>query len=111
MRLRTGDLSTHQALQSMIDRYPGKDLAASSAAGPGIGQLQLDSFDVPTLVITGEHDMADRIEWANALARRLRRVTRATVPDAGHLPNLDNPVVYNAILRDFLRRYHTTTPG
>jgi pimeloyl-ACP methyl ester carboxylesterase len=55
--------------------------------------------------------LADRIESANALARRLRRATRATVPDAGHLPNLDNPVAYNAILRDFLGRHHLTTPG
>jgi pimeloyl-ACP methyl ester carboxylesterase len=96
----------------MIDRYPGKDLAAAPvAAQPGIGPQQLESFDVATLVVTGEHDLADRIESANALARRVRRSTRATVPNAGHLPNLDNPAAYNEILREFLGRYHRATPG
>lgn len=111
MCLRTPDPSAHQTLRRMIERYPGKDLTASvTAAEPGVHPLQLESFETPTLVITGEYDAADRVESANVLARRLPRAERATIPDAGHLPNLDNPIPYNAILRAFLE-YHAIAPS
>jgi pimeloyl-ACP methyl ester carboxylesterase len=111
VRLRTRDPSAHRTLHSMIERYPGKDLAALGfAAERELRPLQSESFGVSTLIVTGELDLADRIESANALARRLPRSERATVPEAGHLPNLDNPIPYNAIVRAFLER-HATTPG
>ena len=34
----------------------------------------------------------------------LPRAERATIPDSAHLPNLDNPGPYNAVLRAFLSR-------
>jgi pimeloyl-ACP methyl ester carboxylesterase len=111
VRLRTRDPSAHQALQGMIERYPGKDLSASGVAPEReLQPLQLESFAVPTLIVTGEHDLPDRIESANTLAKRLPRSERATVPEAGHLPNLDNSTPYNAIVRAFLER-HATGPG
>jgi pimeloyl-ACP methyl ester carboxylesterase len=111
VRLRTHDASTQQALRSMIERYPGRDLAASALnSESSLHPWQLASFRVPTLIITGEHDLPDRIAAANVLAERLSRAERATIPDAGHLPNLDNPKPYNAILRAFLQR-HATAPS
>jgi pimeloyl-ACP methyl ester carboxylesterase len=111
VRLRTRDPSAHQALQCMVERYPGKDLSASGVTPEReLQPLQLDSVDVPTLIVTGEHDLADRIESADALSKRLPRSERATVPDAGHLPNLDNPMAYNAIVHAFLER-HATSPA
>jgi len=108
LRLRTRDPSAHQALRSMIERYPGKDLVAGVAeSGPELPPLE--SFDVPALLITGEYDLADRVASADTLARRLPRAERATIRDAGHLPNLDNPAPYNAVLRAFLVR-NTTGP-
>ena len=111
MRLRTRDPSARQALRSMIDRYAGRDLAAAAVdtAKDPLPQ-QLASLQVPTLVITGEHDVAERIAAANVLARLLPRAQRATVPEAGHLPNLDNPAAYNAILRAFLG-HHAAAAG
>ena len=111
MRLQTHDPFALRALQGMIERYPGKDLSALGVAAERESQpLQLESFGVPTLIVTGEHDLADRIESAATLARCLPRSERSTVPDAGHLPNLDNPMSYNAIVRAFLER-HTPMPG
>lgn len=106
VRLRTLDPSAHLHLQSIIERYPGKDLAAPAVVpDAATDPLPVDSFTAPTLIITGEHDMADRIEAANVLARRLPQGERATIPDAGHLPNFDNPVAYTGILRAFLGRH------
>jgi 3-oxoadipate enol-lactonase len=110
-RLRTPDQSTHRTLRSMIERYPGIDLADSTAApDAGLPARQLDSLEIPTLIITGVYDLPERIAAADVLAGRLPRAERATIPDAGHLPNLDNPGPYNAILRAFLER-HATAPS
>jgi pimeloyl-ACP methyl ester carboxylesterase len=111
VRLRTRDPSAHQALRSMIDRYPGRDLAdAAVDTAQDPLPLQLASLQVPTLVITGEHDVAERITAADVLARLLPRAERAMVPEAGHLPNLDNPTAYNAIVRAFLE-HHASASG
>jgi 3-oxoadipate enol-lactonase len=108
LRLRTRDPSAHQALRSMIERYPGKDLVGGDVSESGLGLPPLESFEVPTLLVTGEYDLTERIGSANALARRLPRAERATIPDSVHLPNLDNPGPYNAVLRAFLSRNTTT---
>lgn len=111
MRLRTSDPYAHQALRSMIDRYPGRDLATAAVDNAmDLLPAQLASLQVPTLVITGEHDAAERIAAADGLARLLPHARRATVPEAGHLPNLDNPAAYNAIVRAFLE-HHSSASG
>jgi 3-oxoadipate enol-lactonase len=111
MRLRTRDPSAHQALRAMIERYPGRDLAAAAVENTKDPlAAQLASLQVPTLVITGAHDVAERIAAADVLARLLPRAERATVPEAGHLPNLDNPTAYNGIVRAFLE-HHSLASG
>jgi pimeloyl-ACP methyl ester carboxylesterase len=111
LRLRTRDPSPHRALRCMIERYPGKDLTASTATSDsGLQARHLASFETPSLIITGEYDLPERIAAADILAGRLPRSERATIADAGHLPNLDNPGPYNAILRAFLER-HATAPS
>jgi len=43
------------------------------------------------------------------VARRLAAGERVVIRGAGHLAGLDNPVVYNNLVRAFLKR-HTTAP-
>jgi pimeloyl-[acyl-carrier protein] methyl ester esterase len=106
MRLRTADPRPHALLARMIERYPANDLReAAPSADHGRQAPQLDRLRKPALVITGALDLASRQAAADALARRLPLGERASVPDAGHLPNLDNPHAYNAVLRDFLVRH------
>ena len=110
VRLITSDPRAHQALRSMIERYPGKDLAAPTATvEPAAAPLQLETFTVQTLIITGEHDIASRVAAADLLADRLPHAERAIISGAGHLPNLDNPGLYNKLLSAFLTR-HATGP-
>lgn len=45
------------------------------------------------------------IRFDDELSRALPRCERALVPGAGHLPNLDEPGLYNALLRQFLQRF------
>jgi pimeloyl-ACP methyl ester carboxylesterase len=105
LSLRTGDPRMHEILNSMIMRYPGNDLVESVVAAEVPGLPSLDRIDVPVLVITGDQDLASRTQAADHLAGLLSDATRAVIPGAGHLPNLDNPNVYNAVMRAFLEQH------
>lgn len=106
LSLRTRDPRMREILDAMIMRYPGNDLAepvvtnaAPAAAAP------LASIGAPVLVLTGDHDLASRTQAANDLAAQFTHAERAVIPAAGHLPNLDNPKVYSAVVRAFLERF------
>jgi pimeloyl-ACP methyl ester carboxylesterase len=106
LSLRTGDARVREILGAMLLRYPGNDLREPvEAAGVTESSASLGSLDVPLLVITGDHELPSRTQAANDLAAQFTRGTRAVIPDAGHLPNLDNPKAYNAVVRDFLERH------
>jgi 3-oxoadipate enol-lactonase len=114
IQLRTGDRNAHQLLHAMLNRYPGSDLLHASApvaadAAPAAVPLRPEDIALPVLVITGAHDVARRTTSADLLAQRIPRAERAVVADAGHLPNLDNPVAYNNLVRAFLQRHHART--
>jgi 3-oxoadipate enol-lactonase len=56
---------------------------------------------MPTLVLCGDRDRVN-LGLSRKLAEALPNATFATVPNAGHVANLDNPEAFNALLRDFL---------
>ena len=104
--LRTTDLHARELLEAMIMRYPGNDLAEPAVAEdfpPGASAN--DALQIPMLVITGEQETAQRTLAANALAAQAPGAKRAVIRAAGHLPNLDNSIEYNAVLRAFLQRH------
>jgi len=111
MQLRSEEPNARQLLNAIIRRYPGNDLllSATEVAWSGTPHLVVrpETIAMPTLVITGEHDFERRVKAADILARRLPRAERAIVAGAGHLPNLDNPVRYNNLVRTFLKRHVT----
>jgi len=106
LSLRTPDRRMRVLLNAMIQRYPGNDLVESAAAAetPALSLLT-GAVSAPVLVVTGDQDLASRTRAANALAGRLPEAERAVIADAGHLPNLDNPKEYNAVVRAFLERH------
>jgi 3-oxoadipate enol-lactonase len=104
MQLRTRDRSTHALLQKSIARYPGNDLVDSATERPAPVN-DLPSLRAPTLVINGEFDSARRLAAGEAIAHLLRHAQRSVIPDAGHLPNLDNPIAYNDLVRKFLHAH------
>jgi 3-oxoadipate enol-lactonase len=111
LSLRTRDRRMRELLDAMIMRYPGNDLVetAASSGATRASTAPASALGAPALIITGEHDLASRTRSANALAGQLPRAERAVIADAGHLPNLDNPSSYNAVVRAFLER-HAASP-
>jgi pimeloyl-ACP methyl ester carboxylesterase len=59
-------------------------------------------------VLCGARDLPSRIAAARELVARLPHGELALVDNAGHLPNLDSPNVYNELVRAFLTRHAGT---
>lgn len=55
-----------------------------------------------TLVIVGEHDAVTPVSDAQAMHRSIERSVLVTLPDAGHLSNLEQPDAFSRALADFL---------
>ena len=65
----------------------------------------LRKLDVPALVISGEMDIPSFMMMAEAYARTLPRARREIIQGAGHLANVERPMEWNALLRDFLKAH------
>jgi pimeloyl-ACP methyl ester carboxylesterase/mannose-6-phosphate isomerase-like protein (cupin superfamily) len=62
----------------------------------------LAEVDVPALVVVGESDHADFHALADRLSTALPRATKETIPGAGHLPSLEQPGAFDAVVLPFL---------
>ena len=59
---------------------------------------------VPTLVVSGGHDVAHHRDIATLLAREIPGAELVELPRAGHLPAVERPDEVTALLRDHLGR-------
>ncbi len=66
-------------------------------AGERLGELQ-----APTLVAVGELDQPDMVEIAQRLADGIPRARHETLPGVAHLPPMERPADFAALVRDFL---------
>ena len=105
MTLHSADAGAHALLESMLARYPARDLLdPDSKPSPRFAAATLARLATPALIINGRLDTKTRLRAGERLARLLPHAERVLIPDAGHLPNLDNPVAYNEAIGSFLRR-------
>jgi 3-oxoadipate enol-lactonase len=77
------------ALASMRDR-PGSEPLLPSLNG------------LPTLIVVGEADSLTPADGARSMAQAIPGAQLAVVPDAGHLPPVEQPAATTEILRQFL---------
>jgi len=63
---------------------------------------RLADIRVPTLVVMGDEDVEDIKHIAERLAEEIPGATRATIPAAAHLPNLERPEEFDRIVLGFL---------
>ncbi len=62
----------------------------------------LGKIGVPTLVIGGEEDDIATPEIMGSMAAKIPGASHETIPQTGHLSNLEAPEKFNAILSEFL---------
>ena len=67
---------------------------------------ELGKINVPTLVLVGEKDVLTPPAQAEALAQAIPNAKLVTIPDAGHIANLEDPAAFNVALLDFLAIAH-----
>jgi pimeloyl-ACP methyl ester carboxylesterase len=79
------------------------DGARGMAARPDSLEL-LETIDVPTLVIVGEHDQLTPPTDSEAMLARLPNARLERIDMAGHMSNLENPDQFNDVLLEFVRR-------
>ena len=79
---------------SVIDSYP--------EAAPGFDVMsRLAEIRAPTLVMIGDSDLPDMQAISQLVADKIRGAKRLLIPSADHLPNLENPVLFNRSVIDF----------
>jgi pimeloyl-ACP methyl ester carboxylesterase len=67
----------------------------------------LTGVKVPTLICVGEQDQLTPPAAARSLHERIPGSQFVIVPDAGHLPNLENPETFNRHLISFLKQFQS----
>ena len=66
----------------------------------------LPGLDVPTLILHGAEDQLVPLAKAEAMAAAMPQAQLVVVPNAGHLPNLENPEFFNDAAREFLEIFY-----
>jgi 3-oxoadipate enol-lactonase len=110
---------TEGALRSGWSFAPGHEAAVSRAAAllkanpqnlvhPDMARLApsakplLSSIQTPTLVLIGDHDIADNEGEAAAAEALIPRAYRIVVPDTGHLMYMEHPDVFARLVGQFV---------
>jgi pimeloyl-ACP methyl ester carboxylesterase len=63
---------------------------------------RLGEIRVPTLVIVGDQDVPDILETSNVLTSRITGARKVVIPNTAHLPNMEQPALFNRTVLDFL---------
>lgn len=77
--------------RSMLRSFARYDLSA-----------QINKITVPTLIITGENDSVVPPAFQNELASQILNSRQIIIPKAGHAVSVEQPMIYNKIILDFL---------
>jgi 3-oxoadipate enol-lactonase len=91
-------------LRSLVElyswfHYTHEDPAEALRPSP---HLDLERIDAPTTVMVGELDVPCFLAMADVLARRIPGARRVSVPNAGHMVNLEATDVVNDVLREVI---------
>jgi 3-oxoadipate enol-lactonase len=65
----------------------------------------LEKVDLPMLVVVGKEDKLTPPEFSRIIYGKTKNSDMVTIPDAGHLPNLENPEEFNKALLDYLKGF------
>jgi len=81
---------------------PGVRAALEAMAGRPDSTPTLGSIAVPTLVIVGEEDSLTPPARAEAITAGIAGARLSIIPQAGHVPPLENPEAFNQAMEEFL---------
>jgi 3-oxoadipate enol-lactonase len=95
-------------IQVGVERFASLDKSVYRAASAELWGVDMrgvaGSVTVPTLVLVGEHDTIAPPHLSRELAGLIPGAQLVVIPDAGHLPNEENPVAFNQAVSAFLEK-------
>ena len=83
---------THEVKQ-LGKRLPNTEIPAAG---------RLEALDVPVLIIVGSHDTPYILAAADYMEEKIKFARKVIIEDAAHLPNMDQPLEFQGIVKDFL---------
>ncbi len=89
--------STHQTTRGLIHSARGLFRQKDSRIIES-----LSSINVPTLVVVGAND-EPLLAGCHYMAKKIPGAKLVVVPRSGHYPNVDEPVIFNSAVREFLQ--------
>jgi 3-oxoadipate enol-lactonase len=93
-------------VQRGIETFASLDKSVYRAASAELWGVDMrsvaGSVTVPTLVLVGEHDSIAPPNLSHELAALIPGTLLLVIPDAGHLPNEENPAAFYRAVRTFL---------
>jgi L-proline amide hydrolase len=99
----------------LVGQNPGVFVAMMGPTGDATGTLhgwtgvpRLPEITVPTLVLAGEHDELQPVAWG-PLAEHIPGVRTHLFAGASHVPYLESPDEYHAIVAPFLAEHDAVT--
>ena len=63
---------------------------------------RLGDLKIPVLIIVGAHDTPYILAAADYMVERIPSAQKVLIEDAAHLPNMDHPEEFQAVVRNFL---------
>jgi len=93
-------------VRSLIDGNSRQGVVASirGMMGRRDSTRALGHIDVPTLIVAGLEDALISSSEAEAMHRAIPRSRCELMPPVGHLPNLEQPGAFGALIHEFLQR-------
>ena len=100
--------------ESSIAPGAWESMAAARFRRPGLAPPSTPSsarpyerISVPTLVVEGARDKLLPTGWAAQIAEQIPAARSAVIPDAGHCPQIEQPLAVNELLLEFLGQQET----
>jgi pimeloyl-ACP methyl ester carboxylesterase len=98
-----------ERLKQRLSSIHSEQLSGILAIGRGIfgrNSLleRLNAITCPTLVLVGSDDTSMPPHYSSEMVAHLKNAQLEIIPNAGHISNLEQPEIVNAILKQFLER-------
>lgn len=99
------DQARTQLYNSIMDIHIDSYLKTIEASTTFSAEGNLSKFSVPVKLIFGEHDKLTPPSVGKTLLTQLPNASLDIVPDSGHLTNIEQPKLFNKIMKTFIRKY------
>ncbi len=96
----------HSSYSIAVLKYKGGKNAFRQGRGTAVSKIPeelLKQIENETLIIWGKDDKLFPVEYSGAAAKIIPNARLHVIQNAGHLPLMDQPEIFNKILDDFLK--------